>query len=166
MSIKGKILSQSTPRLWVGGIRDSITRTQSYYALINMPLLLITVYTLRQPQILRIFPWLSLEVFLGIVICALMCVAILDYKYIKPSLIAFQQSEAWKHRSLARQQFQKNQERIEKIETSLADVKEAMVEIKTAMQDINITLVSVKEKVKHTNHDGELEDDCKLSATT
>lgn len=119
MSIARKVLKQSTPRLWLGGIRDAITRTQSYYALFNMPLLLVTVYTLRQEQILRIMPWLSLPVFLGIIVCALIAIGILDYKYIKPSLIAFQQSEAWKHRSKARQRLDRMEETLARIEASL-----------------------------------------------
>lgn len=96
------VLKQSRPRLWLGALRDMIQRTQSYYAIINVCLLLITTYTLREVTIKKYFPdfnFLWLIAFLAVFVVV---VSLVDYKFIYPSQIAFHQHEAWKHRSPVR----------------------------------------------------------------
>ncbi len=96
------VLKQSAPRLWLGALRDMIQRTQSYYSIINISLLLIATYTLREATIKKYFPDFNFFWLLAILAVFVIVVALLDYKFVYPSQIAFHQHEAWKHRSMVR----------------------------------------------------------------
>lgn len=123
-----EILKQYKPILWLGGIRDIMTRTQSYYGLLNMPMMLIILYTVRMQSFIKYIPWLTLPVFIGILALLLVIIAILDYKIIYPSQIAYHQHEAYKHRSLIRQQLdderEENKKRFERLEHKIDIIME------------------------------------------
>ncbi len=104
MGIGRALLKQSKPKLWLGGLRDMIQRTQAYYAMINAGLLLITTYTVREATIHEYAPWMTWPVILGIIALMMLTILIVDYKWVYPSQIAFHQHEAFKHRSMIRQQ--------------------------------------------------------------
>lgn len=118
-----KIFRQHQPKLWLGGIRDMLTRAQTYYALLNMPLLLITVYTVREATIHKYMPWLTLPMFFIILVVGIIIVIIIDYKIVYPSVIAFHQHEAWKHRSMARQNLDKQRKRLDNMEATLERIE-------------------------------------------
>lgn len=103
--MSNQFFKQSKPKLKIGLVRGMIQRAQVYYALLNIFLLLITTYTVREATIRNLIPgfqfwWLLVAVpIIGAI------VLIIDYKYIYPSEIAWHQHEAWKHRSPARRDF-------------------------------------------------------------
>jgi len=130
MSIRSKLLRQRKPKLWIGGLRDMLSRAQTYYALINMPLILITAYTVREATVNKYMPWLTLPVFFSFVILFVLTIIIIDYKIVYPSVIAFHQHEAWKHRSPVRLQLEKerreNKKRMLEIEKTLKRIEERL----------------------------------------
>jgi len=130
MNIRGKLLRQYKPKLWIGGLRDMLSRAQTYYALINMPLILITAYTVREATVNKYVPWLTLPVFFGFLILFVLAIIIIDYKIVYPSVIAFHQHEAWKHRSPVRLQLEKerreNKKRMLEIEETLKRIEERL----------------------------------------
>jgi len=109
---KKVLFGQTKPVLMVGMARDMLTRAQSYYALMNGSMMLITVYTVRETTIKTHLPWMNFGIFFGIVIGLLSLVMIMDYKLVYPSQIAFHQHEAWKHRSPVRKDFEALREQL------------------------------------------------------
>lgn len=101
-SVGKSVLKQSKPRLWLGALRDMIQRTQSYYAIINVCLLLVTTYTVRELTIKKYIPGFNFLWLLAALAVFVVVVSLIDYKFIYPSQIAFHQHEAWKHRSPVR----------------------------------------------------------------
>lgn len=82
-----------------------ITRTQSYYSLLNVVLLLVTTYTVREATIRNYIPGFNFWWLVGIGAFLIIAVAVIDYKLIYPSETAYNQHEAWKHRSPVRKEF-------------------------------------------------------------
>lgn len=112
-----------------------ITRTQSYYSLMNVVLLLVTTYTVREATIQKWFPWLNFWWLLGIGAAAIIAVAAIDYKLVHPSEIAYNQSQAWKHRSPVRKELGQMQQSITAIQGALEDLKEAVNQLSPGGQD-------------------------------
>lgn len=123
MQILRKLIRQHRPRLWLGAARDMLSRAQTYYALLNLPLLLVTAYTVREATIKKYVPWFTLPMFFGILLVGIIIVIIIDYKIVYPSVIAFHQHEAWKHRSLARKNLDKQRRRLDKMEATLERIE-------------------------------------------
>lgn len=115
MKIHIALLKQSKPRLWLGGIRDMMQRLQSYQGLLNGLLLLATVYTVREKTIIKHLPWMTFAIFVGVIAVGMIIIGIVDYKLVHPSQIAYQQHEAYKHRSLLRKDLETANERQQKI---------------------------------------------------
>lgn len=96
-----------------------LQRAQSYYGMLNILLLLVTAYTVREETIHKWLPWMTFPIFLGTVLLVMIAVMVLDHKLIYPSLIAFHQDEAWKHMSPVKSQFDKLDARLSGIEDAL-----------------------------------------------
>jgi len=127
---KKVLFGQTKPVLMVGMARDMLTRAQSYYALMNGSMMLITVYTVRETTIKTHLPWMNFGIFFGIVIGLLSLVMIMDYKLVYPSQIAFHQHEAWKHRSPVRKDFEAQRERLKEQAEDIKEIKKMLKELK------------------------------------
>lgn len=99
-----KYLKQGKPRLWLGGLRDMLQRTQSYYGSFNILLLLVTTYTVRETTIHKYAPWATFGVILGIAVILIIVINIIDHKWIYNSQVAYHQHIAWKNLSPVRRQ--------------------------------------------------------------
>jgi len=143
VAVKQSLLKQSSPKLWLGAIQDLMQRTRLYYGLLVMPLLLVTVYTVREPMIQKYLPWLTLPVFLGVAVVGMFVVAVVDYKLVKPSVIAFHQHEAYKHRNLIRRDLEAEREaanqRQEQLTKRIGDIEKRLEEILEALNDKTYT---------------------------
>ena len=119
MKLKQLLLKQSKPRIWLGGVRDMIQRSQTYYSIFNVILLLITTYTVREVTIKTYLPWFNFWHLIAVIFVIIILIILLDHKLIYPSQIAFHQHEAWKHESPVRKEFKKINERLDRIEKLL-----------------------------------------------
>ena len=119
MGTINKLLKPSKPRLWLGEARDMVQRTQTYYALFNAALLMITAYTVRETTIKMYAPWLTLPLFFVMLIAVLGVVMYLDRKLVYPSQIMFHQHLAWRNESPVREQLDRMDERLARIEEAL-----------------------------------------------
>lgn len=119
-------LTQSKPRIWLGGLRDIMQRTQAYYALINASLLLITTYTVREATIKAHIPWFNFGWLAAALVVFVVVVALVDYKIIFPSQVAYHQHEAWKHRSPVRKDMEAMQKELNLIKEAVARVEEKL----------------------------------------
>jgi len=128
MNIRRLILRQGKPKLWLGEARDMLTRVQSYYVYVNISLLLITTYTVREATIKAFIPWFNFIHLLAFLIVGISVVAVIDRKWVYPSQIAFHQHQAWKHKSPIRQAIeedrQNNLQRMERMEAALKRIEE------------------------------------------
>lgn len=118
-----RLLKPSRPRLWLGELRDMVQRTQTYYALFNAALLLVTAYTVREVTIKTYAPWLSLPLFFALLVALMLGVMYLDRKLVYPSQVMFHQHLAWKSESPVKKQLdrieRKNDMRLTRIEEAL-----------------------------------------------
>lgn len=122
--VKKNLLKQGKPKIALGALRDMIQRTQAYYGILNVMLLLITTYTVREATIKKLFPWFNFYWLLGVGVAFIIIVVITDYKFVYPSQIAWHQHEAWKHGSPVRKDFDMVKKHLKKVEKSLGIYEE------------------------------------------
>lgn len=126
MNLMQSLGKQSSPKIWLGGIRNRIIRAQSYYTLLNVLLLLITTYTVRYDSIHEYLPWFNFGWLVIIVLVGAATITIIDHKIIQPSEIAYLQHQAWKHRSPIRIELEQDkkelQERLDKMQEKLDEL--------------------------------------------
>ena len=143
MSVRTLMLKQGKPRLWLGALRHTIQRTQAYYSLFNIVFLLITTYTVREATIRHYIPEFNFWWLLVIGMAFIITVAILDYKFIHPSEIAFTQSQAWKHKSPIR-------EKLEELEKSMGQPQEIsdFATLTNSINELNTSIKSLEELLR------------------
>jgi hypothetical protein len=89
-----------------------LQRTQSYYAIVNISLLLVTTYTVREATIKAHLPWFNFWILLVALGVMVGVVALIDYKWVFPSQMAHHQHMAYKHRNLIRRDLEKDREEV------------------------------------------------------
>lgn len=130
MSLMQSLMKQCSPNLWVGYIRNRVIRTQSYYTTVNVALLLVTTYTVREEYLKHYLPWFNFWWLLAIGIVLIIIVDIFDHKIVQPSEIAYLQQQNWKHKSPVRHELEhersKTQDRLANMEKKLDKIMEVL----------------------------------------
>jgi len=127
-NFKSQMLYQGRPNLWLGALKNLVVRTQSYYAIVNFVLLLITTLTVSSTSINKYLPWLNLFWLLVLLTVFVVVISIVDYKIIYPSEIAWNQQQAWKHMNPGRGEFAK-------LSIELAELKKLVLLIETKIDE-------------------------------
>ncbi len=146
MDFKAELLRQSPPRTWLGALRIRIQRVQTYYAFVNLVLLLVTTYTIREASIKQYIPrfnfwWLLI---LGAVL--IVGAALIDYKLVHPSEIAYNQSQAWKHKNPVRRELGRLEESINQLQIlGVEDVKALTDSIDLLRQSVDRLEIALRE---------------------
>lgn len=123
MRLVKRVLKRRQPVLWIGALRDIITRVQGYYSMFNMPMLVLTLYTVRMESIRHYVSWLTLPVLIWILLVGIIILILMDWKLVHPSQVAHHQHLAWQANSPARLRFENQGKRLDNIENELKGVK-------------------------------------------
>lgn len=87
----------------IGGLKAILWQTTFYVSLINFALIIITAYnTTIAPYAASYLPWLNMPLFVLFMLVLLAIAMFIEYKYIYPSMIKFQNEQEYEHQSLLR----------------------------------------------------------------
>jgi hypothetical protein len=119
------ITKQEKPIIWIGALRNMLTRTQAYYGLLNLPLQIIILFSVRAEDVQRYIPWVTVPILIGMFIICVIIVSIIDWKWIYPATVAHAQNQEWKHQSWARQIIEEQGEKIDKLTQLIEKIQES-----------------------------------------
>jgi hypothetical protein len=90
-----------TPR-WIGGIQIQVANSSYYTVWYSQAMLVFTFWTVAgYPMAQKYAPWLSMWLFIGLMIISLVFLVILDYIFVQPSRIAFSNDQSFSHKNAA-----------------------------------------------------------------
>ena len=79
----------------LGAIKSQANNAQFYIGLVQLGLVAVAAITKLQVW----FPWMSFPMLLGILFVLYLILMLVDYKLVLPATLAFNSSQAWRHRS-------------------------------------------------------------------
>lgn len=98
---------------WLGGLKTIVIHSIFYVNLANFGLVALTAYnTTIKPYLAVSAPWFTLPVFVTILLIFTGLAMFLEYKYVYPSYIRFQNQQEWEHQNLIREELAKIKEEI------------------------------------------------------
>lgn len=101
----------------IGGLKAILLQTTFYVSLLNFALITITAYnTTIAPYAAKYMPWFNMPMFLFVMGIILVMAMVMEYKYIYPAMIKFQNEQEYEHQSLLRR--------------DLSDIKKELDEIR------------------------------------
>ena len=82
----------------IGASRIILANIMFYVSIINFVLISLTAYhTTLKYIITPILPFFNFPIFIGIIVCIILIAIIIEYKFVLPSLYAFQNEQGFKH---------------------------------------------------------------------
>lgn len=114
-----KVMRQSKMPAWIGAFQVQVMNSFFYLNLISSAMMILTFWYTAGYQIAdKYFPWLSLRMFVLVVIILFGLIMFIDYKFILPSRQAFINNQSFKHENEAMIAIRDIQERLKRIEES------------------------------------------------
>lgn len=120
--LKRKLFTQYNLGMWVGGLRDILTRMMFYISMINFLLIIAMAYntTIRDFMLPR-FPWFNFPIFIFMMILFVFLAMLLEYKFIVPSSVTYANRQLYTHQNLLRRDLAKVSKELEEIKALLKE---------------------------------------------
>ncbi len=114
------LLKQYSIGPWLGAFKDLVSRTMFYMMPVNLFMLAATTYHVTARDFIwQYAPWVNFWMFFGVLLFAILCAMVIEYKVIFPSSVIFSNAQGYKHGNLLRRDLDIIMGEIHKIEAKL-----------------------------------------------
>ena len=109
-------------KLSLGGLKTILIHTVFYVNMANFVLIALTAYnTTIKTYLVAYAPWLTLPIFMVIIMVFTGVAMWLEYKYVYPSYIRFQNQQEWEHQNLIRDELTKITQELRELKEKIGD---------------------------------------------
>ena len=125
MRIPRLVSRQYNLGLKLGAFRILIANVMFYVSMVNFVMISMVAYntTLRE-ELQPYAPWFNFPVFVGVMVCGILLAMVVEFKFVMPSVVTFNNSQWYKHQNPAREDLKLILEKIEELEEKIKELKE------------------------------------------
>lgn len=107
---------------YIGPVKALLASTMFYIGIVQFLLIAVTSYQVSvSPWATQHLPWLTLWIFLGLLLVFVLITLVIEYKFVLPSIYAFGNSQGYVHNSPLVADMQKALRELEEIKAKLGE---------------------------------------------